>query len=298
METLGEATDRYDATIITPTGSPVARRTPLWLPTRTVSWGFIGLFLVAHAAWAIAMNLGFRARLPGLDTLTANLSGLALLVLGLLFVVGRLRPADVGLRARAVGAGLAFTALYFGLLQLALLAFASLSGSEVVNIWAGVGALTAGYLLLAQLIGNALYEEIAFRGFLLPQLFVKFRRRGVTAAIVLAVLVSQSLFALAHVPNRLWVSGLSPADLPGALLPLFLLGIYFAVLYLLTGNLFAAVGVHALTNEPLLALVGADGRPLDLPPFLIAVALSLALAAAWRLWRNSRRPPAPDNQRL
>ena len=285
MEALSKAADGPGPADHAPATSRRDPHTPIWLPTRTVSWGFIGLYLVAHAAWAIAVNYGFRARLPGLDTLTANLSALALLVLGLLFVVGRLRPGDVGLRARDVGAGLAFTAVYFGVLQLALLAFASLSGVEVVNLWARVGALTTAYLLLAQLIGNALYEEIAFRGFLLPQLVLKFRRLGIAAGIVLAVLVSQGLFALAHVPNRLWVTGLNPSQLPGALLPLFLLGLYFAMLYLLTGNLFAVIGVHALTNEPLLALVGADGRTLDMPHFLIAVALSLALAIAWRLWR-------------
>lgn len=288
MGTLGES-DRHHAAVNAPSGPPGARRTPLWLPTRTVSWGFVGLFLVAHAAWSIAVNLGFQARLPGLDTLTANLIGLGLLVLGLLFAVGRLRPGDVGLRVRDVGRGLAFTASYFGLLQLALLAFAGLSGVEVVNLWAGVGALTAGYLLLAQLVGNALYEEVAFRGFLLPQLFLKFRRLGAAAAIVLAVLASQALFALAHVPNRLWVTGLGAAELPGALLPLFLLGLYFALLYLLTANLSAVVGVHALINEPLLALVDAGGRTVELPNFLISVTLGLVLAVAWRLWRH-RRP--------
>lgn len=262
-----------------------------------MSWAFIGLFLVAHAAWTIAVNLGFRARLPGLDTLTANLISLALLVLGLLFVLGRLRPGDVGLRARNIGTGLAFTVVYFGLLQLALLAFARLGGFEALNLWTRVGALTAAYLLLAQLVGNALYEEIAFRGFLLPQLFLKFQRQSVTAAIVMAALVSQALFALAHVPNRLWVTGLSPAELPGALLPLFLLGLYFSLLYLLTDNLFAVIGVHALTNEPLLALVGTDERPLDMPHFLIAMALSLMLAVAWRLWRHRRTTLALDDQR-
>jgi len=256
----------------------------------------MGLFLIAHAAWSTAVNYGFRMRLPGLDTLTANLIALALLVLGLLFARGRLRPAEVGLRAQGVGAGFAFTAVYFGLLQLALLVFASLSGAEIVNFWTRVGPLTAGYLLLAQLLGNALYEEIAFRGFLMPQLVLKLQRLGTAAAIVLAVFASQALFALAHVPNRLWVSGLSPADLPGALLPLFLLGLHFALLYLLTDNLFAAIGVHALNNVPLLALVAATGQPLDLPPYLIGVTLSLALAVAWRLWRRKRWMPSLDTR--
>src|SRR5690606_18076529 len=205
-------------------------------------------------------------------------------VMGLLFLVGRLRPADVGLRARDIGAGLIFTALYFGLLQLLLLSYASLSGAQVVNLWARAGAVTAAYLLLAQLLGNALYEEVAFRGFLLPQLFLKLRRLGVATAMVLAVVASQTLFSVAHVPNILWVRGAAPAELPSSLLPLFLMGLYFALLYLLTDNLFAVVGVHALNNEQMLSLLGAGGR-LDGANAVIVAVLALALAVGWRLWR-------------
>ena len=259
------------------------------MPGRTVSWAFIGLYLVAHAAWSIAMNLGFRADVVGLNTLTANLLALLLLVTGLLFLVGQLKPSDVGLRAKDLLGGLLFTALYFALLQAALVGYANVTGLQVVNQWARLGAATATYLLVAQFIGNALYEEVAFRGFLLPQLFIKFRRLGVAVGLVVAAVTSQALFALAHVPNRLWVTGLAPTELPMALLPLLILGLYFALLYLLTDNLLAVVGVHALNNEPLLALVGAGGGTIEGPHTGAAVVISLLLAVVWRLLRRAAR---------
>ncbi|HEX7039859.1 MAG TPA: CPBP family intramembrane glutamic endopeptidase [Trueperaceae bacterium] len=245
----------------------------------------LALFLAAHAAFVIAVNLGFRARVPVLDTLTANLAGLAVLVGGLLLGAFGLRPADVGLRARDVPAGAAFTLAYFALVQAGLLAYSLLTGAEVVDEWALAGAATAAYLLVSQLLGNALYEEVVFRGFLLPQLFLRFRRAGPALALTLAPAVSQAAFALAHAPNRLWVTGLPPGDLPGALLPLFAMGLFFALLYLLTDNLFAVVGVHALNNHPMLSLV-ADGARLEGPYALVALVAALGLAGAWRLWRG------------
>jgi len=253
-------------------------------PLRRVTVGFMALFVAAHAVWAVLVNLGFRARVPGLNTLSANLLGLALLVAGLLFGVGRLRPADVGLRVRDLPSGLLFTLAYFVAVQAAVLVYAAATGARVVNDWAAVGAGTAAYLLAAQLLGNALYEEVVFRGFLLPQLFLELRGAGTALALVLAPVVSQALFAVAHVPNRLWVTGLAPGELPGALLPLFLMGLFFALLYLLTDNLFAVVGVHALNNEQMLSLLGAGGR-LDGANAVIVAVLALALAVGWRLWR-------------
>lgn len=254
--------------------------------SRRVSWAFISLILVAHTVWSVAVNVGFRARLPLLDTLTANLLGLALLVVGLLFTVGKLKPRDVGLRATDLRSGLLFTAVFFVLLQLVLLVVAQVTRAEAVGTWTRLGLGTAAYLLLAQLIGNALYEEIAFRGFLLPQLFLHFRKLGKVAGWAAALLLSQAVFALMHVPNRLWVTGLAPAELPGALLPLFLVGIYFAALYLLTGNLFAVVGVHALNNMPVLALVDGGGNPADGTYAAVVLSLGLLLALLWR-WRRS-----------
>src|SRR5690606_28345218 len=180
--------------------------------------------------------------------------------------------------------GLLFTLAYFVAVQAAVLVYAAATGARVVNDWAAVGAGTAAYLLAAQLLGNALYEEVVFRGFLLPQLFLELRGAGTALALVLAPVVSQALFAVAHVPNRLWVTGLAPGELPGALLPLFLMGLFFALLYLLTVNLFAVVGVHALNNAQMLSLLVAGGRLAGANAVIVAV-LALALAVGGRLWR-------------
>lgn len=254
---------------------------------REASWPLIGAFVLLYAVWSAAVNLGFRANVPFLGTLTANWVGLAVLVVGLLLLVGRLRPRDVGLVLSDRRNGLLFTIACFVLIQAGVaLAASAAAVPGVVNDWVGYGARTTLSLLVAQLFGNALLEEIAFRGFLLPQIFLKLRRGGV-AALVLAALGSQALFALAHVPNRVWVAGVAPTELPGYLLLLFVIGLWFASIYLLTRNLFAVVGLHALVNVPMLRPVGGGDAGLDMTMALVYLVVSLGLAALWA-WSRHR----------
>lgn len=101
----------------------------------------------------------------------------------------------------------------------------------------------------AQLFGNALYEELVFRGFLLPQLYLKFShnvRISRKMALLLAVLVSQIYFSIIHIPVRLYKGG----DLAVYLTGVALLGILFALLYIRTENIFIGVGLHTLFNSP------------------------------------------------
>ena len=102
---------------------------------------------------------------------------------------------------------------------------------------------------LGQLLGNCPYEEVLFRGFLLPQCGLlamrwvpKARPR---ALIAVALVLSQALFAVGHVflnlhlPEGQWL-----------LVAQFVFGLMFAFVYLHTGNLFLAMGLHALLNNP------------------------------------------------
>ena len=175
--------------------------------TREATWPLVGSFVLFYAAWSAAVNLGFRANVPFLGTLTANLAGLMLLVVGLLFLVGRLRPRDVGLVPTDLRNGVFYTISSFVLIQVGVAAASVATGAGVVNDWIGYGALATVSLLVAQLLGNALLEEIAFRGFLLRQLFRKLHRSG-AAALVLAA--REPLPAVIPAP----VGPIQPAEFP------------------------------------------------------------------------------------
>jgi hypothetical protein len=57
------------------------------------------------------------------------------------------------------------------------------------------------------------------------------------------------LFILSHIPNRIF-AGYTLADIPLDFAILFTWGLLFTLLYLVSGNLFLAIGFHALLNQP------------------------------------------------
>ncbi|MGI8437877.1 MAG: CPBP family intramembrane glutamic endopeptidase [Chthoniobacterales bacterium] len=105
-------------------------------------------------------------------------------------------------------------------------------------------------IFLGQVLGNALFEEIVFRGFLFQQVRSRLLRAGrrPTTALILGIGTSQAVFAAIHVPLRL-KSGLALSALPAELPLLFILGVLLALVYWRTGNLFVSVGTtHAFKH--------------------------------------------------
>lgn len=182
--------------------------------TRKANWGLIITVLALHIALSVWINLyGFRAGLldvwlfGGLinSTLVANVLLLAVVVVGLLFGLGRLRPRDVGLYRQQLTTALLGGLITWAISQVVAVVAALYSGSVSANpLWHDEGgAAIAGYLI-GQLFGNALYEEIVFRGFLFVQLSLHFGSRTLhRSGFVWALVVSQAIFALSHVPNRM-----------------------------------------------------------------------------------------------
>jgi len=267
-----------------------------WQATRAVGWGVLAVFLVAIVAVAAFVNLlFFRLDSPqvivdatlGLVDWTLMGSAMVLLVVvgGVIFGLGRLRPAEVGLIAAKLPEAIVVTVLLWIVTQALLVTGAWLSMGEVpINPrWAERGITVVIGALLAQLFGNALAEEIIYRGFLLPQTWLKLHG-GLLARpgwrLVLAVLISQSVFALSHIPNRIF-NGMTPAEMLPDMVMLLVFGAYYAFIYLRMGNLFIAVGVHALANAPT-SIVQSD-----LPAPLLMV-LALIVALAWPKVRRGR----------
>lgn len=209
-------------------------------------------------------------------TLLYSLLLFLVVIVGILVWKGGLRPADVGLVAAKVMPGIIVTCALWGAVQIVLIIAALLSDDHGPARSEGSGAPRAG-ALIAQLLGNAFAEETMFRGFLLTQLFLKFAKcfQGRTwRSLVVAVVLSQCLFALIHIPNlsRLGTPG---GDAVGKLAMVMALGVFLSLLYLRTDNLFIVTGVHALINAPT-PLV----KP-TLPAEAIVFVLAVVLLACW-----------------
>lgn len=232
-------------------------------------WTVIFIFLIVTPVISILQNFVlyknqsclnvFRAIAQAtnglvLPTLVCNLLSIAFIIVLLFMIIGELRPKDMGLHGRKILHAVMITALLW-LLMNAVFAVASLMVNSSLAwqpSWDTQGVPVVIGKLISHLFGNALYEEAAFRGFLLMQLYLKFSGRQskiTTRKMVLALLISQSYFSLIHIPNRLANNGFH-ALLFLDLLGLLIMGILFALLFLRTQNLFLVVGCHALLNTP------------------------------------------------
>jgi membrane protease YdiL (CAAX protease family) len=253
----------------------------------------IGLFLVlsflvlgAYLAvyWIGFVQMGHHSiersvyRILGLNTLLILGP-----IVGVLLWYEKLSLQDIGIAWRKLPfAMLLWVGIWLLIQGIELVSGLLLQGNAKIDpAWSG-GGLAIIALLVGHLFGTALYEEMAFRGFLLRQCFAGLHRwtknRQVLSAAV-AILVSQLAFTLFHVPWKLVTQGWS-ANTMGELCGVLLTGIVYSLLYLRTDNLFLVMGVHALGNAPTSLLSPTIGTP---------NLLLLLTVVIWILWPRLKK---------
>jgi uncharacterized protein len=217
-------------------------------------------------------------------TLVANLIFLAAVVGFVLSFLGGLRLSDLGLKGRDVPIALALTISVWivvnaieGAWQIAANGAVSWDGA-----WQRLGVTAVIGTLVAQLFGNALYEEIFFRGVLLRQVYWRLGPETTHLQkfknLAIALAISQCLFALIHLPILL--SGGASLIATLAHLPaLFIAGAALAILYARSDNLALCVGIHSLANAPTLLVADWFNIPNNL---LFVTVVCLVLAVLWR----------------
>ena len=227
-------------------------------------------------------------------TLVAGVVFFLVVVCGVLLGVGRRRPAEVGIEPRKLPAAILYTILVWIGLQIVLAAWYVLwrESLAVANGWNSIDVLRKAGALLGQLFGNALSEEVIFRGFLLMQLALLAERwwpQAPLKSITVALILATSIFALHHLPYLLRTDNyVSPLKVARYLVEIFAIGCLFAWLYWQTRNLFFVVGVHALGNVPT-TLWAARGPFWRVDPWIYLLAFIIALA-----WQ---RLPATNKER-
>ena len=126
--------------------------------------------------------------------------------------------------------------------------------------------------------GVALLEEVFYRGYMVPQIFHAIQEHFPKRSQVLAVLVSQVLFALSHIPHYSM-----PLPMPVGLGILWLSGVVLAWMWLRTGNLFIAVGWHGLMDFPIHLVTAPQNVPEGIT-FLVGVLLLAGWPWLRRRW--------------
>lgn len=248
----------------------------------------MALFVVLHLGLkAVFFSVPFYAHVARpVEAATAGvvspivLAGLIELVLlvGIVMVwVGGLRLRDLGLRRSHVPNAVIVTILVWGGVQAVLSLLASSAPFEpMLNPALAAGPERVGVRLLEATFGSAFIEEVMYRGFLVPQLYLLARTRTSNRALQagIALGLPQLYFGLNHVPAALRM-GLSYGDVAAYVFLVVLVGVLFAALYLRTGNLFIAIAAHALVNNPMPVVVAGPD------PSLLALVGVCSLLLAW-----------------
>jgi uncharacterized protein len=262
---------------------------------KRLSISVLGLAMAVHVALGLVfIFILFPSGVPKLlvaptyglvtATLIANLILLAAVVGFVLSFLGGLGLSDFGLRSRDVPSALVLTMSVWIVVNTIEGAWQFVANGAVSwdGAWQRLGVTAAIGALVAQVFGNALYEEIFFRGVLLRQIYWRLGPKTTHLQkfqkLTIALAISQSLFALIHLPILL--SGGASLIAALARLPaIFTAGVALAILYARSDNLALCVGIHSLANKPTLLVADC----FDLPNNLLFVTVTcLVLAALWR----------------
>lgn len=185
-------------------------------------------------------------------TLVGNLALIGIIIGVLVIGFGHVRPRDLGISWRNVAIGGAAFPLAWCAFAIAegMMGFggAHLAFNSAWNSGPGIDGILSDWV--GQIFGNAPYEELLFRAFLIPQIYSRLPGGSVFIRIVAAVILSQVFFATCHIGTRVFKGHLEGVELFVSLLKVFASGLAFAWIYLRTLNPFVVSAFHALWNFP------------------------------------------------
>lgn len=210
---------------------------------------------------------------------------LAFIVVGIVFWIGRFKPFHLGISWKNLKFGLLTTFFMWAILQIAQIADSLLTQGQIdyFNTINSVSAalFLGNFLLFAA--GKAFFDEVIYRGLLLPQFHLKLQRYvNLPTRVILAIalVASQLIYFIIQLPliSLVHVNEFSSAITITSLLFLSLLN---ALVYLRTKNLYVTIGIHALWYAPLFVISPT------IPHTLILSLVIILFIVIWPMLPNS-----------
>ena len=258
----------------------------LWILITAILFQVVQALLIHYVVFPSGMLHPLHIATGGIISATFQVYVLYFLASGLLLCyLGKLRSNDFALFSKKIAFGLTMTLFAWGMIQTTPLLMGQ--SLQIESGWDNIVIARdrISQFFMDQLFGNALYEELFYRALLISQLTIIFMRKFTsTWAILLAIICASIIFALIHMPNRL-TSGMPIEDVLCYSMPnLFFMGLIFSVIFLLTKNIFVAVGIHALSNDSPNIFENVDQHSSD--QFVAVVLVYLFLRWCYRKCRK------------
>ena len=225
---------------------------------RTITLFFVVSFIVV-LLYLLAYQFGIIQYVEELTggllhrTLILNAFLILTAIYGILIFWKKLELRDFGLITQKLPTAIVVALVTWFLIQMieGIISYIYTGSIELEPGWTTDSLGLIG-LLVGMLFGTALYEETGYRGFLLIQFRMKMEdvTRNKLAQITLALIVSQILFTVLHIPWKVLNQGWTTDVFFDLLFSVFVNGIIYSLLYLRTENLFFVMFVHAFGNAP------------------------------------------------
>jgi membrane protease YdiL (CAAX protease family) len=225
-------------------------------------------------------NLGPVESLVAMATAFAGIAGIAWLALR----AEGLHAADIGLGRDDVLPGvLPVVAVYLLVNVVAAAAVFLASGTVRFTVPGDVAPSAWLAMALVQLTFVGITEEFAFRGYVQNKLVASLGGGTDRVRKAAAILGGVGLFALWHVPQRVFGQGITdPGQVLGTLVVVAILGTLLGVLYEYTRNVVLCGVLHGTFNWSFVFVADAPGDV----PFLVALPVFVALVWYYRRWAN------------
>ena len=203
----------------------------------------------------------------------------AFIILGVVFWIGKFNNHDLGATFVKFRTGIITAFFLWALLQLVMIGVGALSSTSGA-LFTGLTEKNPLYYLGTFILfafSKALYDEVIYRGLVLPQFHLKARRfinLPSHYTLTIAIVLSQIIYLIIQMP-LISTAHDGESSLGLTFLSLFLLSLLNAVIYIRTHNIFVSVGIHALWFYPLFIVNSSIQQE-----YLIAAA-GLGLLALW-----------------
>ena len=174
-----------------------------------------------------------------------------LVIFGIIFGVGKLRPADLGLKWKLLPTAIVTAVILWIFLN--ILTYTNLTTNhnqiQFNPDWTRYKVAWYPGEFLATIVALAFVDQIIFQGFILPQLTLRLKGQY---RILSAICLTTTLYIIMRLPFILG-TGTSNGAL-SALTQVLPNGVLFACVYLFTGNIFTVIGFETLYNTPALII--------------------------------------------
>lgn len=225
--------------------------------------------------------------IPSIEAMTFGIINRSLILGLILFVIsiygivilcGKMKLKDIGLRKTDAPKGILFGIIIWIVVQVieAFVGFLNNNTFSIDPLWTSQTSAIIG-LLIAMLLGIALFEETGFRGFLLIQFNIKLenKSRNKSLRVILALILSQLFFISIHIPWKIYSQNDIASIVSDLIFSVFVNGIIYGLLYLKTKNLFYVMMIHALGNAPTSLFLA------PIQPSILILLLGIIFAVIW-----------------